>query len=116
MVKRAAMREFAIENLNTERNIPFKDAFRFLVKLGLISFGGPAGQIAIMHRELVDKRRWLSEERFLHALGLSGSINWFAVIPGIAAFIALYKFKIDVLWVVLCGGAIGLAKILLQAG
>lgn len=56
--------------------VPFKEAFRFWVKLGFISFGGPAGQIAIMHRELVDKRRWLSDERFLHAL------NYCMLLPG----------------------------------
>ena len=50
------------------RNIPFAEALRFWMTLGRISFGGPAGQIAIMHRELVERRRWLSEERFLHAL------------------------------------------------
>lgn len=55
---------------------PFREAFQFWVKLGFISFGGPAGQIAIMHRELVDKRRWLSEERFLHAL------NYCMLLPG----------------------------------
>jgi chromate transporter len=55
---------------------PFGDAFRFWVKLGFISFGGPAGQIAIMHRELVDQRRWISEERFLHAL------NYCMLLPG----------------------------------
>jgi hypothetical protein len=44
--------------------VPFADAFRFWVKLGFISFGGPAGQIAIMHRELVDRRRWISEGAF----------------------------------------------------
>src|SRR5688500_17284867 len=43
-------------------------AFRFWLKLGMISFGGPAGQIAIMHDELVERRRWISERRFLHAL------------------------------------------------
>ncbi|HEX8686606.1 MAG TPA: chromate transporter [Pyrinomonadaceae bacterium] len=47
-----------------------------MVKLGFISFGGPAGQIAIMHRELVERRRWLSEERFLHAL------NYCMLLPG----------------------------------
>src|SRR5215471_20812739 len=52
----------------SERSVSFAEAFRFWVKLGFISFGGPAGQIAIMHRELVERRRWLSEERFLHAL------------------------------------------------
>ena len=54
----------------------FSEAFRFWLKLGFISFGGPAGQIAIMHEELVEKRRWLSEERFLHAL------NYCMLLPG----------------------------------
>ena len=44
------------------------EAFWFWLKLGCISFGGPAGQIAIMHDELVERRRWISEGRFLHAL------------------------------------------------
>src|SRR5499433_511409 len=48
--------------------VSFRDALRFWVKLGFISFGGPAGQIAIMHRELVERRRWIGEQRFLHAL------------------------------------------------
>ncbi|MEK8078476.1 chromate efflux transporter [Pseudomonas sp. XK-1] len=52
------------------------EAFCFWLKLGLISFGGPAGQIAIMHQELVEKRRWLSERRFLHAL------NYCMLLPG----------------------------------
>ena len=51
-------------------------AFWFWLKLGLISFGGPAGQISIMHQELVEKRRWLSERRFLHAL------NYCMLLPG----------------------------------
>ena len=59
-----------------ERVVPFAEAFRFWLKLGFISFGGPAGQIAIMHRELVEKRRWLGEERFLHAL------NYCMLLPG----------------------------------
>ncbi len=54
----------------------FLQAFRYWLKLGFISFGGPAGQIAIMHQELVEKRRWLSEQRFLHAL------NYCMVLPG----------------------------------
>ncbi len=58
------------------RNVSFVEAFRFWLKLGFISFGGPAGQIAIMHKELVDKRRWLSDERFLHAL------NYCMLLPG----------------------------------
>jgi chromate transporter len=56
--------------------VSFAEAFRFWVKLGFISFGGPAGQIAIMHRELVERRRWLSEARFLHAL------NYCMLLPG----------------------------------
>ncbi len=51
-------------------------AMRFWLKLGFISFGGPAGQIAMMHDELVDKRRWISERRFLHAL------NYCMLLPG----------------------------------
>jgi chromate transporter len=58
------------------RSLSFAEAFRFWVKLGFISFGGPAGQIAIMHRELVERRRWLGEERFLHAL------NYCMLLPG----------------------------------
>jgi chromate transporter len=54
----------------------FKEAFRFWLKLGFISFGGPAGQIAIMHTELVQKRNWISESRFLHAL------NYCMLLPG----------------------------------
>lgn len=54
----------------------FWAAFRFWVKLGFINFGGPTGQIAIMNTELVDKRRWISQERFLHAL------NYCMLLPG----------------------------------
>ncbi len=54
----------------------FGEAFAFWLKLGFISFGGPAGQIALMHQELVERRRWISEKRFLHAL------NYCMVLPG----------------------------------
>ena len=54
----------------------FREAARFWLKLGFISFGGPAGQIAIMHQELVERRYWISERRFLHAL------NYCMVLPG----------------------------------
>lgn len=57
-------------------SVPFWQAIRFWLKLGFISFGGPAGQIAMMHQELVDNRRWISEGRFLHAL------NFCMVLPG----------------------------------
>src|SRR6202047_1514316 len=52
------------------------EAFRFWLKLGFISFGGPTGQIAIMHAELVEKKKWISEARFLHAL------NYCMLLPG----------------------------------
>jgi len=58
------------------RAITFREALRFWVKLGFVSFGGPAGQIAIMHRELVERHAWISEWRFLHAL------NYCMVLPG----------------------------------
>ena len=58
------------------RPIAFWKALRFWLKLGFISFGGPAGQIAIMHTELVERRRWISEKRFLHAL------NYCMLLPG----------------------------------
>jgi chromate transporter len=56
--------------------VSFRAALRFWLKLGFISFGGPAGQISIMHSELVERRRWISERRFLHAL------NYCMVLPG----------------------------------
>jgi len=59
-----------------QTTVSFKEAFRFWLKLGFISFGGPAGQISIMHRELVEQKRWISESRFLHAL------NYCMLLPG----------------------------------
>ena len=56
--------------------VSFVQALLFWLKLGFVSFGGPAGQIAIMHTELVERRRWISEKRFLHAL------NYCMVLPG----------------------------------
>ena len=56
--------------------VSLAEALRFWLKLGFISFGGPAGQIAIMHTELVERRRWISEQRFLHAL------NYCMLLPG----------------------------------
>src|SRR5439155_15390785 len=54
----------------------FRNAFLFWLKLGFISFGGPTGQIAIMHQELVERRKWISNARFLHAL------NYCMLLPG----------------------------------
>jgi chromate transporter len=58
------------------RHPTFGEAFRFWLKLGFISFGGPTGQIAIMHTELVERKKWIGEERFLHAL------NYCMLLPG----------------------------------
>ena len=64
------------EGQNQSNTIPLKEALKFWAKLGFISFGGPAGQIAVLHQELVEKRRWISERRFLHAL------NYCMLLPG----------------------------------
>lgn len=61
---------------NEVKSISFWQAFLFWLKLGFISFGGPAGQIAIMHQELVERRKWISEKRFMHAL------NYCMLLPG----------------------------------
>ncbi|MBC7982982.1 MAG: chromate efflux transporter [Candidatus Obscuribacterales bacterium] len=73
--------------------VSFREALRFWAKLGFISFGGPAGQIAIMHRELVERRQWISEERFLHAL------NFCMLLPGpeaqqLAIYIGWMKHRV----------------------
>lgn len=74
-----------IAHLPERRDPPFAEAARFWVKLGLISFGGPAGQIAIMHREIVERRRWVDEERFASAL------NFCMLLPGPEAMqLAIY--------------------------
>ncbi|QWD74883.1 chromate efflux transporter [Polynucleobacter sp. TSB-Sco08W16] len=57
-------------------SVSLSEALKFWAKLGFISFGGPAGQIAVLHQELVEKRRWISERRFLHAL------NYCMLLPG----------------------------------
>ncbi len=59
-----------------DHGVAFRDAARFWIKLGFINFGGPTGQIAVMHEELVERRRWVSETRFLHAL------NFCMLLPG----------------------------------
>ena len=69
------MRTEASDGAGTKA-VGFWEAFRFWAKLGFINFGGPAGQIAIMHRELVEKRRWISEGQYLRTL------NFCMLLPG----------------------------------
>jgi chromate transporter len=59
-----------------DHGVSFREAALFWIKLGFINFGGPAGQISLMHEELVERRRWISEGRFLHAL------NFCMLLPG----------------------------------
>ena len=66
----------AIADLPAPRAPTLREAFWYWLKLGFVSFGGTAGQIAIMHQDLVEKKRWISEKRFLHAL------NYCMVLPG----------------------------------
>ncbi len=63
-------------SINKSDHPTFWEAFRYWLKLGFISFGGPTGQIAMMHKELVDKRKWISENHFLQAL------NFCMLLPG----------------------------------
>jgi chromate transporter len=75
----------SVARLPAQREPAFAEAARFWIKLGLISFGGPAGQIAIMHREVVERRRWLDEERF------AGALNFCMLLPGPEAMqLAIY--------------------------
>jgi chromate transporter len=66
----------ADSTMEVPQAVTFAEAFRYWLKLGFISFGGPTGQIAVMHQELVERRRWISEHRFLHAL------NYCMLLPG----------------------------------
>ncbi|MDP1682891.1 MAG: chromate efflux transporter [Burkholderiales bacterium] len=73
------------EKLAPPTPVTLGEAFKYWLKLGFISFGGPAGQIAMMHQELVEKRRWISEHRYLHAL------NYCMLLPGPEAIqLAIY--------------------------
>lgn len=78
--------------------VPFREALAFWVRLGFVNFGGPTGQIALMHTELVERRRWIDERRFLHAL------NFAMLLPGPEA----HQLAIYVGWL-LNGSAGGLA-------
>lgn len=70
------MHQNATDHATAPAPVSLRSAFWYWLKLGCVSFGGPAGQIAMMHAELVEKRRWISEQRFLHAL------NYCMLLPG----------------------------------
>jgi chromate transporter len=72
----ASSKGIKVPDSDTSLPVTFARATLYWLKLGFISFGGPAGQIAIMHHDLVEKKRWISESRFLHAL------NYCIVLPG----------------------------------
>lgn len=65
-----------VNDMHEKRTVPFGEAVRIWTKIGLLSFGGPAGQIALMHRILVEEKKWLAEPQFLHAL------NFCMLLPG----------------------------------
>src|SRR5947209_13114672 len=75
-MKAISLQQTTAETSRQTRLPTFREAFRFWLKLGFISFGGPTGQIAIMQTELVEKKRWISQSRFLHAL------NYCMLLPG----------------------------------
>ncbi len=66
----------ATSKLQETHSIPFAEALAVWWRIGLLSFGGPAGQIALMHRMIVEEKKWLDESRFLHAL------NYCMLLPG----------------------------------
>src|SRR3712207_9573535 len=75
-MKKVKMALGKLKAANGTKPVGFWEAFWFWVKLGFINFGGPAGQIAIMHRELVEKKRWVSEQQYLRTL------NFCMLLPG----------------------------------
>jgi len=76
MLEKGRMETEAVGTKRRKGAVGFWEAFRFWVKLGFINFGGPAGQIAIMHRELVERKRWVSESQYLRTL------NFCMLLPG----------------------------------
>ena len=76
MIESKPESESAVPAETRHDSVPFLEALRVWVRIGLLSFGGPAGQIALMHQILVEEKRWVSEDRFLHAL------NFCMLLPG----------------------------------
>ena len=70
------MRDQIDSHSSEPQPVTLRDAFRVWCRVAILSFGGPAGQIAVMHRILVEEKKWIDEERFLHAL------NYCMLLPG----------------------------------
>ena len=105
--------------------VGFAEAARFWVKLGFVNFGGPAGQIALMHHELVDRRRWIGERRFLHALSyctllpgpeaqqLAIYVGWLlhrtlgGLVAGIAFILPAFFLMLGLAWTYVAHGDVG---------
>jgi len=105
--------------------ISFSDAAKFWLTLGCINFGGPAGQIALMHRELVERRGWITEERFLHALNfcmllpgpeamqLAIYVGWLlhgtrgAIVAGLGFFLPAVALLLGLSWIYVTFGNVG---------
>ena len=112
--------------------VPFRDAVRFWVRLGFINFGGPTGQIAIMHDELVERRRWIDEPRFLHALNfamllpgpeahqLAIYVGWLlngapgAVAAGVFFLLPAFALMVGLSWVYAVHGDVGWISAIFQ--
>src|SRR5205807_5407863 len=75
-MKAISLQQTTAETSRQTSHPTFREAFRFWLKLGFVSFGGPTGQIAMMHTEVVEKKKWISETHFLHAL------NFCMLLPG----------------------------------
>jgi hypothetical protein len=82
-----------------DRELPLRDLFWYFLKLGWLAFGGPVGQIGMMHLQVVEQRRWIDEDEFVRALNL----------------MTFWKWRLTVVVVVLGGGLLGLGRALLVA-
>ena len=91
------------------------EAVKYWTKLGFISFGGPAGQIAIMHWEVVERRRWIGENQFLRALNFcmllpDGGLDLFALLSAGVSLVLLQKLHLPVHCLVSLGAASGVIR------
>ena len=88
----------SLEETRPPATVSFREAFVVWMKIGFLSFGGPAGQIGLMHKMLVEERKWVSNDRFLHAL------NYCNLLPGPEA---MKYLKLGMIPVLICCAGIG---------